>query len=687
VGNNAWSTVPPLQQTPSLGKTGTKLEDLPANVQIIRRDVINQQGATMLRDTTENASGVVQGGQDALGYFDHFLIRGFNAQVYSDGFSDGDQLGGLSHSLNGVQRIEILEGPGSALFGSGPPGGTINIVHYQPSPDFHYGASAQAGSFGTISGAGYVTGPSTIPGVYYRIDGTATHSDGFRKLKNSDYEIRPDVVWNVNNHTLEFSVDARQLHATPDSYGILYFNGSPLKNVPIDAMYSTPWSFADQNFIRPTVTDKWWISDYLTINNRFSYLYRELDAVRTGDSANTKLVADAASPSGFAVAGRQLRNQQDRVNSLDYQFEPVWKFAIGPVGHTLLTGFEYQHQIIDTKRTTADLRNIPDAFAPVPPELSTNGLTFQCGRVLSAIDGVSRNHSCDNDRLVANYYGLYATDQIDVTDKFKVRAGARQDWWNTALTPLIDVPGGRFTNEGVPLVANLTQERNDAPLSWNVGALYKPFPGVSPYAGVSKSYLSNFNSENTNTGIGAPESALQYEAGIKFSLLNDRFVLNTAVFDVSRENVATATGLDTVVFDGYRTKGFEASVDAKVTTQRSVVTDSPDAPTTVGNHPQGVPAYMANLWSTYKFSIAGVSGFVVGAGLNYRDKSYSSTTNVNSIPAYVIGNALIGYDADTWGISLNVKNFTNQRYYAQANVAGAYVGESLSAFLRVYIKQ
>ena len=79
-------------------------------------------------------------------------------------------------------------------------------------------------------------------------------------------------------------------------------------------------------------------------------------------------------------------------------------------------------------------------------------------------------------------------------------------------------------------------------------------------------------------------------------------------------------------------------------------------------------------------------GFIVGAGLNYRDRSYSDNTNVNSIPAFVIGNALLGYDADNWGMSLNVKNFTNQRYYLQANAAGATVGQSLSAFLKVYIK-
>jgi iron complex outermembrane recepter protein len=83
-GPNNNNSGPPLQQAPALGKTGTKLEDLPASVQIISREVVTEQGGTLLRDAVTNASGINTGGQDSLGYFDHFLIRGLNAQVYTD---------------------------------------------------------------------------------------------------------------------------------------------------------------------------------------------------------------------------------------------------------------------------------------------------------------------------------------------------------------------------------------------------------------------------------------------------------------------------------------------------------------------------------------------------------------------------------------------------------------------------
>jgi iron complex outermembrane receptor protein len=466
------------------------------------------------------------------------------------------------------------------------------------------------------------------------------------------------------------------------------------------------------------VTDQWFISDALTINNRFSYLYRDVDLLRTGDSTSTKIDTNPSSPTYGQVVNMQLRSQQDRDNTFDYQFEPVWKFSTGGMIHTLLTGFEAVHQVIDTQRTTAPLANIQNGFAPVPPQLLPN-TPFLCGKpvvaskpgpgqiayvpgqtVLAPGQTVGESFSCGDNHLAADYLSLYATDQVDVTDRLKVRAGVRQDWWNTSLTPLIDVPGGTFNNEGIPLTAGVTQTRFDAPASWNVGALYKLFPGVSPYAGVSKSYLSNFNSENAQTGIGAPESAVQYEAGVKLSLFNDKFVLLTAVFDVTRDNVATPFtmpgGIETVVFDSQRTRGYEASLDASVTdqwhvlanftAQNAVITDNPQGISSVGNHPQSVPAYMANLWTTYKFSIAGKPGFMVGAGLNYRDKSYSDITNVNSIPAFVVANALFSYEADTWGVALNVKNFTNQRYYVEANAAGAVLGEPLGAFLKIYAK-
>jgi iron complex outermembrane recepter protein len=131
---------------------------------------------------------------------------------------------------------------------------------------------------------------------------------------------------------------------------------------------------------------------------------------------------------------------------------------------------------------------------------------------------------------------------------------------------------------------------------------------------------------------------------------------------------------------------------ANATVMDPVVTSSPQtaaaAQSTVLDHaPQGVPRYLANLWTTYDFAIAGIHGFQVGAGVNYQDKSYSDNTNVNSIPAATVVNAELAYLSPTWDVVLNVKNLTNARYFVAANAAGAYVADPLSAFLTIRFKQ
>jgi iron complex outermembrane recepter protein len=223
--------------------------------------------------------------------------------------------------------------------------------------------------------------------------------------------------------------------------------------------------------------------------------------------------------------------------------------------------------------------------------------------------------------------------------------------------------------------------------------LYKLAPTIIPYFGASSSHLANFNSENTQNGVGAPESALQYEAGIKFPLFGNKVALNTAVFNVTRNNVAalvTINNIETIVFDSQRTRGFEASFDGKmteqwhllanVTYQNPLVTDNPQGVTSDGMRPQGAPAHLANLWSTYDFSIAGVRDFKAGAGLNYTGRTFSDITNANHIPSFVIGNATLGFDKSTWGLHLNVDNFTDRRYFAAANAAGAYVGNPAAVY-------
>ena len=106
------------------------------------------------------------------------------------------------------------------------------------------------------------------------------------------------------------------MRETPDLYGIIYFNGTPLRGVSRNAKYSTPFALSQEFYIRPTLTDQWNVNDLLTVNNRFSYLHRTLSVLGNGDSTSTKV-------SDGEVVGRQPRDQADNLGDFDYQFEPL----------------------------------------------------------------------------------------------------------------------------------------------------------------------------------------------------------------------------------------------------------------------------------------------------------------------------------------------------------------------------
>jgi iron complex outermembrane receptor protein len=665
-GNIAAGSGPPLQQTPALDKTGTALANLPQSVVVVPRSVIVQQAGTSLADAIRDVSGVNQGGSSSYGFFDRFTIRGMDARIYSDGFPDGDQFNGFPHSINGVQSIEVLKGPGSALFGSGPPGGTINIVHFLPSPVPGYGLSSQLDSWGTWVNSIYATGPTGISGLNYRIDALFQDGEnGFRGLNNSNYELRPEWTWTKNNHILTFALDFRHIERTPDGYGIVYVNGPPLGTVPSNTKYSTPFSYGNQDFARATLADAWWIADALTVNNRFAYTYRDVSILR--NSGGTVV--------GAMLTKRQLREQTDLDNDFVYQFEPVWKFHTGSVFHTLLTGAQVEWQSIDDDRATADLPNISNIYAPVIPETSAANLTFLRDAA----------HSGMVDDLRALYLGAYTTDQIDMTEQWKVRLGVRKDYWDEMLTPQAFVPG-RIGPNGMPLEPGMTDTEIDTPTSWSVGTLYKILPGVAPFAGVSKSYLTNFNSESTQNGVFAPESGLEYETGVKLSTPDGRFTLTGAAFEIFRNNVFTEnTTTNTIAFNAQKSYGFDADLQWQITPQWKVLanmisqtaklTAVPLTPVQVGNWPVGVPAHIYNVWSTYDFAIAGIQGFQFGAGVSYNGLTFGSTANTVWIPSSAVVDTMLRYSAPHWDAQIGVKNLTNIEYFTTAESAGGYVGE------------
>ena len=296
-------------QVVSVDKTGTPIADIPRSIQVIPRALADQQGAVRLTDVLRDVSGLSQGGQFAFGFYDRVISRGLNVSYLNDDLPDGtSDLTGITHTLTGVERVEVLKGPGSALFGGAEEGGTINLVHYRPSDTAGAGASEQYGTFNTSTTDVYLTGPTGLKDVDYRIDGEYARSDGFRGQSDRIGEILGDLSWRPAHHDVELRVEHHRFENTPDATGIPFSPPAGAgRPAPVDVAnrYYTPYASADQNLERVFLSDSWAVNDHLTVNLRSVYSVRDLDLLRNA-GGSVRLTGGL-----YALAGRQLRRQSD----------------------------------------------------------------------------------------------------------------------------------------------------------------------------------------------------------------------------------------------------------------------------------------------------------------------------------------------------------------------------------------
>ncbi|WP_051380355.1 TonB-dependent siderophore receptor [Bradyrhizobium sp. WSM1743] len=634
---------------------------MPLNIQTVPTTLTQEQGGTELRQAIRNVSGISEGGLSSYGFFDRFSIRGLDVNFLVNGLFDAPVVMGYPRSLTGVERIEVLKGPGSALFGSGTPGGTINLVRAPPSTVPAYYLDQSVGSFKTYETTFGATGPTTAPGLNYRIDGAYFTSEGFRGLSRENIELLPSFTWQPNSdHLVTVNLDLRHLERTPDTSGIL-FRGNSLLPVPRETRYYTPFAKGNQDIARLAVTDEWRVSDFLTINNRFSFMHRDLDILR---NAGGRVVGDATS-----MTGRILRSQQDNWNDVDYQFEPVWRFATGSINHTLLTGFEVQQHNVISRRDSANLPNITDVFAPVIPEQSMAGLTFT---------------PVYNNTIDATYASFYAQDQIDVTDRLKVRVGLRYDDFATTLTQRL---------------SNARDSREDGAVSYNAGLVYHLTSWFSPFIGTSRSNFALLSTETLVNNIRAPEQATQYEGGIRLSPFGNHLIATFSIFETTRENFLQTVGTQVFAIGEQRTRGFDidlearpfegTSIRANYTYQDPRLTNFPSEPLSVGTIPFGIPQSIFNLWITQ--DIPSVPGLKIAGGVRYRDRVFAENYGTaikeghsqRVLPSYALVDAVISYDVKpNFQISAGVSNLFDQTYYVTPVNWGALPGESRTFFLR-----
>ncbi|MGD1929338.1 MAG: TonB-dependent siderophore receptor [Leptolyngbyaceae cyanobacterium] len=623
-------------------RTDTPLNEIPQSIQVIPQAVLEDQQVIRLGDALRNASGVVSNSIDHRG--ERFIIRGFSSSsILRDGFRQTDGAGGNAgfQELANIEQIEVLKGPAAILAGAVEPGGAINLVTERPLSEPFYQVDVRVGSRFLVEPGIDLTGPLTSDGrVLYRLNALFRREDFYRDFDDPIERafIAPTVSWAISDRTdllieLEYSNETR-----PADFNGLPALGDRVADVPFDRITGEPGDDAQNEFLRVGYQFEHRFSDNWKVRNSFRYIDLDSEFV-------SNVVARAINEDTGDLFRVWIQNEQPS-ESYELQTNVVGEFNTGSIEHTLLAGIDLYRRDGQNRRRIdfgrQPLFNIfdpvygvprPDSFSEPPPlitEFRTDNL------------------------------GLYVQDQVALSDHLFLLAGLRYD---------------TVTQETENFELNTDVDQSDDAFTPRIGIVYQPIDEISLYTSYSTSFGPN--SGTTRDGnILDPEEGEQFEIGVRAELLGDRLFANLALFDITKQNVATADpnalpGENFVVATGeQRSRGIELDMIGEILPGWNIVANYAYTDTEItedntgleGNRLFGVPEHNANLWTTYEIQTGDLAGLEFGIGVNYVSDRFGDNDNSFVLEEYFLTNAAISYQRDNWRAGLNIRNLFDVQY-------------------------
>ena len=621
--------------------TDTPLRDVPFSIQVIPREVLDDRNVTELGNALETAGGVISEGLRGTGSLGpEFLIRGFDSTIFQNGIRAFTI---TPLSTNNVERVEVLRGPASILFGQGDPGGIINLVTKQPLSEPFYEISATAGNFDTYRGAVDLSGPlGETENVRYRFNLSYENFGSFRDFVDGErFQISPTIAWDLGpNTSLDLYGQYTYDRETVDEGIPFDSNGNPI-DVPRSRFLNEDFGETTQDQFSLGYRLNHDFSDSWSISHNSEYLQYE----------TVRFHPFIAFGSFDDVTGELTRNEQladDIFRRFFTNAEIRRRFDTGPVQHQLLFGVEYRHD---------DQEQNFSSFAPFAP--------INVFNPIYADEPFERNPTFFRDDNI-DTIGVYLQDQIDITSDLILLAGVRFDYVDQFRTE---------QNEGEP---RQQFELSDEKFSPRVGIVYQPVEPLSLYASYTTSFLQAFAGfRNPDGSTFEPEEGRQFEVGLKADLSN-RLSLNLAAFDIRRQNVATRDRDDPFFFvqtGEVTSRGVELIVNGEILPGWDVTTAytyldafvSEDNTGIEGNRPENVPENQFSLWTTYEIQQGNLEGLGFGLGLLFVGERAGDPENTFTLPDYFRTDAALFYRRDNWRLQLNLENLFDIEYFTSVN--------------------
>lgn len=633
------------------------LKDTPQSVSVVTQKVIEDIGATRLIEALDLAGGIGRannfGGQGLTG----FNLRGFTSgEFYRNGFPINRGYPNAPDS-NTIERIDVLRGPSSSLYGRGDPGGTFNLISKTPKSEQQTTLGAQLNSEGLYRTTVDTTG--TIPNadnIGYRLNVIAEGGDSYRDhVESKRYGIAPVIQWQASDATkVTFEADILRNQHPLDRGHTRYptqksFNSSPETYLWETGKYNNRL-YNDNNMTQLRVEHD--LGNDWKLNAGVQYL-------------NGKLYGYAVEANGIQndgeTLGRNYNYRELKWRDTDAQINLIGNFQLLGLAHTLVTGLEYENYDYKSYiiRSDPKLNNYP---------ININDPVL--GQPLPELKKVA-THDRENLKTTA----LFVQDQIDLNERLSALLGLRFE---------------HYEHDYKNLLPNTTNwnTSHDAFIP-RLGLVFKARDDLSIYSNAAKSFKPNTGASHSGEGFD-PEEGIVYELGFKWQALDNMLSVDSAIFYAEKENVLTDDPLypnqnKKVAAGEVRSQGIELNIAGQITPAWKIIGGYAytDAEVTKDNTLQkgtslaNIPKNSFNLLNIYEFQGGALQGLGLGVNQKYIDKRAGQTANSTyTMKGYAVTD-LVSYYQATPKLRLNVdlKNIFDKVYDESSFSSYAYPGE------------
>ena len=652
------------------------LASLPQQIQVLPSATLEQAGKYEFQNALDLAGGVAR--QNSFGgLWDSFAIRGFAGDenlpsaYLINGFSGGRGYSGNRDTSN-IDYIEILKGPGSALYGRGEPGGTINVITKKPEFEREGHVSLSAGRYDNYRLEGDYTDAIT-DNVAFRINGSYRDSESFRDTVESEkLVLTPSILVQFNNATsLNYELEYLDQQA-PFDRGIVAIESDP-EVVDISTFYGEPQdgpididAIGHQLVLQHDLNVDWTVQaglGYRTSSFKGQSSETELSGGRQILTNSTIQANEGVGPNEFV--NRQIRNRDYEAEDLSARLELIGVFDTGNVTHHVLAGIDAYDYELDT----VQLR-WRDAWETSTYYVNVHNPVYGQPQTLLASEPTV------TDRLeTQENVGLYIQDQMDLTSQLKLLLGLRFDDFSQ-----------KITNRSNGDIA----ENEENALSSRVGVVYDITHNVSVYASYGEGFRPNSGADASGNSF-EPEESESKEIGVKFGAIDGKLSTTIAVFQMEKSNVLTADPVNSgfsAAIGAAESEGLEIDVVGDITDSLHLLfnyayvnagtkTDLFNADWAVnipaGNELVNIPQHQANLLISKDLMIANRASSL-GFSINYVDDRLGGLVDPITgqpsdfrLPSYTLLNAFGAHQVtNNVNLSLNIDNITNEKHYVSS---------------------